>query len=86
MTSQTIDEIRSKVENQLATSMSVVLDEAIIGASNVGELFGAVFAASSLTLTDASVTVNGDSFSINGTSIIFGSIPKPVVITFIRAG
>jgi hypothetical protein len=63
-----------------------VLDEAIIEISNIGELFGAVFAASSLTLTDASVTVDGDSFSINGTSIIFGSIPKPVVITFLDSG
>jgi hypothetical protein len=86
MTSQTIDEIRNQIETQLATSTSVLLDEAVIGISNVGELFGVVFAASSLTLTDASVTVDGDSFSINGTSIIFGSIPKPVVITFLDSG
>jgi hypothetical protein len=86
MASQIIDEIRSQIETQLAISTSVVLDEAIIGISNIGELFGAVFAASSLTLTDASVTVDGDSFSINGTSIIFGSIPKPVVITFLDSG
>jgi ElaB/YqjD/DUF883 family membrane-anchored ribosome-binding protein len=86
MASQIIDEIRNQIETQLATSTSVVLDESIIGVSNIGELFGAVFAASSLTLTDASVTVDGDSFSINGTSIIFGSIPKPVVITFLDSG
>jgi hypothetical protein len=86
MASQIIDEIRIQIETQLATSTSVVLDEAIIGISNIGELFGAVFAASSLTLTDASVTVDGDSFSINGTSMIFGSIPKPIVITFLDSG
>lgn len=79
MASQIIDEIRNQIETQLATSTSVVLDESIIGVSNIRELFGTVFATSSLTLTDASVTVDSDSFSINGTSIIFGSIPKPIV-------
>ena len=83
MSSQIIDEIRNRIETQLSSSTSIVLDEAVIGISNIGELFGVVFAASSLTLTDASVTVDGDSFSINGTSIIFGSIPEPVVVTFI---
>ena len=79
-----IDEIRNQVETQLATSTSVVLDEALIGISNIGELFGVVFTDSLLTLTDASVNVDGDSFLIiNGNSIIFGLIPKPVVITFL---
>jgi len=60
-----------------------VLDEAFIGVSNIGELFETVFGVSSLTMTDASITLDGESFSINGTSIIFGSVPKPVVITFL---
>jgi hypothetical protein len=54
--SEIVDAIRNQIETQLATSTSVVLDEAVIDISNIGELFGAVFAASSLTLTDASVT------------------------------
>jgi len=86
MPSQIIDDIRKQIETQLATSTSVVIDEAIIGVSNIGELFGVVFAASSLTLTDGSITVDGDSFSINGTSIVFGAIPKPIVITFLDSG
>jgi hypothetical protein len=86
MANQIIDEIRNQIETQLAFGTSVVLDESIIGISNIGELFGVVFNVSALTLTDASVTSEGDSFSINGTSVIFGSIPKPVVITFLDSG
>ena len=86
MPSQVVDEIRGRVETQLSASTSVVLDETVIGILNIGELFEVVLAASSLTVTDASITVEGDSFSINGTSIIFGSIPKPVVVTFLDSG
>jgi hypothetical protein len=83
MPSQVVDEIRGRIETQLSAGTSVVLDETAIGILNIGELFEVVLATSSLTVTDASITVDGDSFSINGTSVIFGSIPKPVVVTFL---
>ena len=86
MSSPIIDEIRKQIETQFSTNTSIILDEAAIGISNIGELFETVFAASSLTVIDASITVGGDSFSVNGTSILFGSIPKPVVITFVDSG
>jgi len=86
MPSQVVDEIRGRIETQLTAATSVVLDETAIGILNIGELFEVVLAASSLTVTDASITIDGDSFSINGTSVIFGSIPKPVVITFLDSG
>ena len=62
MPSQIIDEIRGRIETQLSASTSVVLDETAIGILNIGELFEVVRAASSLTVTDASITVDGDSF------------------------
>ncbi len=86
MASQVVDEIRGRIETQLSAGSSVTLDEAVIGVSNIGELFETVFAASSLTLTDARITRDSNSFSIDGISAIFGAVPKPLSINVLDLG
>jgi hypothetical protein len=86
MASQIVDDIKNRIQTQLATGSPVVLDEAVIGVTNIAELFGVIFAASSLTLTDVSITEDGDSLLVQGISAIFGTVPKPLVITFLDSG
>jgi hypothetical protein len=43
MASQIVDDIKNRIQTQLATGSPVVLDEAVIGVTNIAELFGLDF-------------------------------------------